>query len=168
MKSSSRLARILSQPPASPTIHTVYSGTQNGGIVFDARSPSPAVSLGSMMTPMMSGLIPVPSNSPHELHLNGFSRSPLNLMAGGSVGGGSENGDPVAVFLGINGPATKKRKSEGSGSASKQSSVSTASTSNGQVEEHGQFACDQCEKSFNKQSSLARHKYEHSGKLDNS
>ncbi|KAI4459768.1 histone h4 transcription factor-related [Holotrichia oblita] len=27
----------------------------------------------------------------------------------------------------------------------------------------GQFSCDQCDKSFSKQSSLARHKYEHSG-----
>lgn len=30
-------------------------------------------------------------------------------------------------------------------------------------EGEGQFICDQCEKAFNKQSSLARHKYEHSG-----
>ena len=27
----------------------------------------------------------------------------------------------------------------------------------------GMYACDQCDKMFNKQSSLARHKYEHSG-----
>lgn len=159
LKTSSRLASILSQPPASPTtIHTVYSGTQNGGIVFDARTPSPAVSLGSIMTPMLSGLIPVPSNSPHDLHLNGFPRS---LAAGGS--GGSENGD--LAFLGLNGPPAKKRKSDGAGSTPKQSSGSIGSASNGQGEEHGQFACDQCEKSFNKQSSLARHKYEHSGAL---
>lgn len=30
-------------------------------------------------------------------------------------------------------------------------------------EELGMYACDQCDKQFNKQSSLARHKYEHSG-----
>lgn len=28
----------------------------------------------------------------------------------------------------------------------------------------GMYACDQCDKMFSKQSSLARHKYEHSGK----
>ncbi|XP_018328543.1 zinc finger protein 1 isoform X2 [Agrilus planipennis] len=33
--------------------------------------------------------------------------------------------------------------------------------SGGEVE--GQFSCDQCDKAFSKQSSLARHKYEHSG-----
>lgn len=30
-------------------------------------------------------------------------------------------------------------------------------------EGEGQFVCDECDKAFNKQSSLARHKYEHSG-----
>ena len=30
----------------------------------------------------------------------------------------------------------------------------------------GLFTCDQCDKTFSKQSSLARHKYEHSGTLD--
>lgn len=30
----------------------------------------------------------------------------------------------------------------------------------------GQFICDECDKAFNKQSSLARHKYEHSGKFN--
>ncbi|KAJ8943948.1 hypothetical protein NQ318_016106 [Aromia moschata] len=34
---------------------------------------------------------------------------------------------------------------------------------NQDVEVEGQFTCDQCDKSFSKQSSLARHKYEHSG-----
>lgn len=32
------------------------------------------------------------------------------------------------------------------------------------LDEEGVYACDQCEKTFGKQSSLARHKYEHSGK----
>lgn len=32
------------------------------------------------------------------------------------------------------------------------------------LDEEGLYACDQCDKMFGKQSSLARHKYEHSGK----
>lgn len=36
--------------------------------------------------------------------------------------------------------------------------------SNHDSEVEGQFSCDQCDKAFSKQSSLARHKYEHSGK----
>jgi len=31
---------------------------------------------------------------------------------------------------------------------------------------HDLYACDQCDKMFGKQSSLARHKYEHSGMTD--
>ncbi len=31
--------------------------------------------------------------------------------------------------------------------------------------EEGMYACDQCDKLFRKQSSLARHKYEHSGRF---
>ncbi|XP_023012553.2 zinc finger protein 1 isoform X2 [Leptinotarsa decemlineata] len=34
---------------------------------------------------------------------------------------------------------------------------------NQDIEIEGQFTCDQCDKAFSKQSSLARHKYEHSG-----
>ncbi|XP_049820641.1 zinc finger protein 1 isoform X3 [Aethina tumida] len=34
---------------------------------------------------------------------------------------------------------------------------------NQETEVEGQFSCDQCDKAFSKQSSLARHKYEHSG-----
>lgn len=33
------------------------------------------------------------------------------------------------------------------------------------TEEEGLYACDQCDKMFGKQSSLARHKYEHSGQF---
>lgn len=33
-------------------------------------------------------------------------------------------------------------------------------------EGEGQFICDECDKAFNKQSSLARHKYEHSGEYN--
>lgn len=35
----------------------------------------------------------------------------------------------------------------------------------GPEEVEGQYTCDQCDKGFSKQSSLARHKYEHSGEF---
>lgn len=38
--------------------------------------------------------------------------------------------------------------------------------SNQEQEVEGQFCCNQCDKTFSKQSSLARHKYEHSGKFN--
>lgn len=34
------------------------------------------------------------------------------------------------------------------------------------TDEEGLYACDQCDKMFGKQSSLARHKYEHSGRSE--
>ncbi|XP_049272156.1 zinc finger E-box-binding homeobox 1 isoform X2 [Rhipicephalus sanguineus] len=46
-------------------------------------------------------------------------------------------------------PGSKKRKLSAKG--------------DGNAEDGCTFCCDQCEKTFNKQSSLARHKYEHSG-----
>lgn len=46
-------------------------------------------------------------------------------------------------------PGSKKRKLSAKG--------------DGTSDDAGNFCCDQCEKTFNKQSSLARHKYEHSG-----
>lgn len=40
---------------------------------------------------------------------------------------------------------------------------STANTGKEQPDAEGQYVCDQCDKAFNKHSSLQRHKYEHSG-----
>lgn len=42
---------------------------------------------------------------------------------------------------------------------------SLLTTTSPETEVEGQFICDQCDKAFSKQSSLARHKYEHSGKI---
>lgn len=35
-----------------------------------------------------------------------------------------------------------------------------------ETEQEGIYFCNQCDKTFSKHSSLARHKYEHSGKLN--
>lgn len=42
--------------------------------------------------------------------------------------------------------------------------LTATSTASPETEIEGQFICDQCDKAFSKQSSLARHKYEHSGR----
>lgn len=42
-------------------------------------------------------------------------------------------------------------------------SLGSPTLSNQEGEIEGQYSCDQCDKAFSKQSSLARHKYEHSG-----
>ncbi|XP_035714525.1 zinc finger protein 1 isoform X3 [Folsomia candida] len=139
--SSSRLAKILSQPPAPSSSPLLFSNNALSN-----------------------------SNSP-GINTNGFnnhSNSPLNLIASG------ENVNGLSLVDVRSHPAfaqtpTKKRKSNGVSKTNGNgvNSSSTNSTTNSGIgsmpDEHGQFACDQCEKSFNKQSSLARHKYEHSG-----
>jgi len=55
-------------------------------------------------------------------------------------------------------PARKKRRSW------KQHKVDAVELC-GTEHHHDMYACDQCDKMFGKQSSLARHKYEHSGEL---
>ena len=78
------------------------------------------------------------------------------------------NGHPVFLGLGGGGNPAKKRKvTNGGKTAAVTTNNNNSGNVNGQIsaDEQGQFACDQCEKTFNKQSSLARHKYEHSGKV---
>lgn len=183
--SNSRLARILSQPPASPShLNSVYHHrgiSQNGGTVF-ARTPSPAVSSLAMIPSMLSSLIPVPSSSASPLEAsshptselnNGVSsgQSPQSLVAGSSS---SENGESLSAFLAL-GTAPRRKRGQLKNKNSSSNNNNNSSSSNGNnnnngdnnntsMDESGQFSCDQCEKTFNKQSSLARHKYEHSGK----
>lgn len=74
------------------------------------------------------------------------------------------NGSSSAGAVGsIDSPARKKRRSW------KQHRVDALDVSyvgvgvTGLRRSHDLYACDQCDKMFGKQSSLARHKYEHSG-----
>jgi hypothetical protein len=63
-----------------------------------------------------------------------------------------ENEEEGICYKDENGPTAKKRR------------VQNAEVNCGQKDEStGQYICNLCDKSFNKQSSLTRHKYEHSG-----
>lgn len=53
---------------------------------------------------------------------------------------------------------------EGRGGGGGSNSLSSGQNSPLDQNQEGNFTCDQCDKTFSKQSSLARHKYEHSGK----
>jgi len=193
---NSRLAKILSQPPApaSPGSHSLFhqqflgngshgshshhNGSSTAGGGSSRTTPSPSVSFSPIVnTNMLSGLIPVvvpPSNntsrspSVADFNLNGFHHSsPINLISS------ENNNDLQHHFLGGIGSGngtgasnpSKKRKgsslSKTNGNSSNNNGTTSASSMQG--DEQGQYACNQCEKSFNKQSSLARHKYEHSG-----
>lgn len=56
--------------------------------------------------------------------------------------------------------ASPSKEGRGGGS----NSLSSGQNSPLDQNQEGNFTCDQCDKTFSKQSSLARHKYEHSGK----
>uniref|UniRef100_A0A0N5A767 Zinc finger E-box-binding homeobox protein zag-1 n=1 Tax=Parastrongyloides trichosuri TaxID=131310 RepID=A0A0N5A767_PARTI len=71
----------------------------------------------------------------------------------------SDSGSSVEDFnLNASDSAKKFSRSSVNGNSNNNNSKSMKSNEDG-----GLFACDQCEKTFGKQSSLARHKYEHSG-----
>lgn len=151
LSNSSRLARILSQPVSSPSI---FNGRRSDGSInesTDTRTPSPA-SLGPIVTPLLSSLLP-PSSSPSDFGLNCANSSPMSLLTNST--GSNENSPSIATK---GGRYSRKRKVTSATKPTVQVSSAT------QGEETGQFSCDQCDKQFNKQSSLARHKYEHSGK----
>ena len=87
----------------------------------------------------------------------------------GGVGGGNQEDHHPLMMIDEDGSAPNKRHklSPALSSSGVKGMVAGVGVGvpglDGEVE--GQFICDQCDKAFSKQSSLARHKYEHSGKL---
>ncbi|XP_075231805.1 Zn finger homeodomain 1 [Lycorma delicatula] len=134
MDSSSRLARILTQPAlrlangaSFPIDRFIYSNPE----LTASRSPLPAIAL----------------------HHNGSSSPGAEKQRSWKQGflDGSELTD----------------EAEESGCPSQDpddlSTTAKRPPKSSDLEPEGQFTCAQCDKAFSKQSSLARHKYEHSG-----
>lgn len=81
----------------------------------------------------------------------------------GCGGGGNQETDHALMIMDEDGPLPNKRhKLSPALNKALLTNVGGVAGLDGEVE--GQFICDQCDKAFSKQSSLARHKYEHSGK----
>ncbi|EJD75319.1 ZAG-1 protein [Loa loa] len=109
-------------------------------------------------------------------HSEGESNSDAGLLDDNSAAALSSSIWPSSVFmsqysmLGINGLAGLQKVLEQSDDNDDNASDISSSEKRHRLnwkphrtDEEGLYACDQCDKMFGKQSSLARHKYEHSG-----
>ncbi|RZF48456.1 hypothetical protein LSTR_LSTR007941 [Laodelphax striatellus] len=135
---SSRLARILTQPAA---VRLAAAAAANG-------MPAAGMPIDRFLY----------SNPDFQL-----SRSPLPAIAlhhNGSTSPGAEKRgwkqqDPDEMTS----STTTTLSSSGAGAGGKRKAPNQESA----AEQEGQFTCDLCDKAFSKHSSLARHRYEHSG-----
>lgn len=148
------LSTKKSSPSASPKPASVYSDS-------DADSTSLAISYKS------ESRTPTPTPTPTPTALNNNIAETKEVSGGSLAVAGlpsmiSEHCKLAQILHGAKlgfypdhaEPGEKRPRDDDSGDESRKRR---------RDEEGGVFQCDQCDKSFNKQSSLARHKYEHSG-----
>ncbi|GFG33359.1 hypothetical protein Cfor_09990, partial [Coptotermes formosanus] len=136
------LATVPGFPPASlvPSSQPSHLQTMNVGH-YSTTSPPLCPSSGTEQPLDLST-----KKTQHSL-ASSPSSSPLRPT---SAAAHSDSGEDVGCAMNLS------RKS-----SSSRSPTPNITGLDGEVE--GQFICDQCDKAFSKQSSLARHKYEHSG-----
>ncbi|XP_022189022.2 zinc finger protein 1 isoform X2 [Nilaparvata lugens] len=153
---SSRLARILTQPAA---VRLANGTGMPAGLPIDrflysnpdfqlSRSPLPAIALhhnGSTS----------PGAEKRGWKLQGF-------LDGSELTDEAEESGCLSQDPDDTTGTTRHDMSSGGGTAAgaKRKSSNVDSTP---AEQEGQFTCDQCDRAFSKHSSLARHRYEHSG-----
>nr|XP_045602257.1 zinc finger E-box-binding homeobox protein zag-1-like isoform X2 [Procambarus clarkii] len=144
------LSTKKSSPSASPKPASVYSDS-------DADSTSLAISYKSeSRTPTPNSLN---NNIAEQKESSGLTMTGLPTMISeqhcklAQILHGAKLGLP-ALYPDHMDSSEKRPRDDDSGDESRKRR---------REEEGGIFQCDQCDKSFNKQSSLARHKYEHSG-----
>ncbi|CAG9534140.1 unnamed protein product [Cercopithifilaria johnstoni] len=119
---------------------------------------------------------PTVLSSASRSHSEGESNSEVGLLDDNSAAALSSSIWPSSVFmsqysmLGINGLANLQKVLEQSDDNDDNASDISLGDKRHRLnwkshrtDEEGLYACDQCDKMFGKQSSLARHKYEHSG-----
>ncbi|KAJ9585913.1 hypothetical protein L9F63_020447, partial [Diploptera punctata] len=168
----SRLARILAQPPV-PTSHRIVAGLTNGTNGTVGLVPMERLMYGGDLVSSRSPL-PIFGLQHHLENGRACSSSPSSdkrswkqYLDGGDTTDEADDSGCGGVGGDEDGPLPNKRhklspalSSSGVGAKAVMTGVGVAGL-DGEVE--GQFICDQCDKAFSKQSSLARHKYEHSG-----
>lgn len=154
----------------TPFLHVPYHQGSNSSMDAPHRSPSPIDVKSSRLAQILAqphklglGLVPMerlmqfgPPDLPslQQMIRNRMSNISPNSDKRSSCWG--ENGD-----LNVDDDDSNSKRAKMSSLHMMTKSLGSPSTQDGESE--GQFACDQCDKSFAKQSSLARHKYEHSG-----
>ena len=159
---------------------TLIAGEEcrNSGPASDAPSPQGSTFSGTSengATPMTAGELPLdlsgrgssPSSSPRSV-------SNFDLGIGIATSNAASLFDSRRHLLSLAPSHTGSGQPSLAGLASlqefyrlqqaKDSSPSNSAGSPGTGEEEGSFACEKCDKTFTKRSSLSRHKYEHSGK----
>ncbi|XP_066994900.2 zinc finger protein 1 [Anabrus simplex] len=172
MSTGSRLARILAQPPVAS--HRLVAGLTNGTNGGVGLVPMDRLMYGADMHASHSPM-PMFALAHHE---NGraCSSSPSSDKRSwkqGYVDGGDTTDEADdSVIGGVSHDMDHAMGDDDATSPSKRHKLALAlAISKGALpplpgldgEPEGQFICDQCDKAFSKQSSLARHKYEHSG-----
>ncbi|GLH08131.1 Zinc finger protein 1 [Gryllus bimaculatus] len=168
----SRLARILAQPPVTPHHRLVAAGLANGagvGLVpverlmynpelHPAHSPMPVFGLAHQENGRACSSSPgSDKRSWKQGYIDGGDTTDEADDSG--CGGVSQDMDHIMGDDETNPP--NKRHKLSLALASGKGVLPALPSLDGEPE--GQYTCDQCDKAFSKQSSLARHKYEHSG-----
>ncbi|PNF44128.1 hypothetical protein B7P43_G03183 [Cryptotermes secundus] len=175
----SKLARILAQPPVTAS-HRMVSGLTNGingstvglapverlmyraDLHVTSRSPLPLFNQQHLENGRACSSSPSSDKrSWKQGHLDGGDTTD-EADDSGCVGGGNQEIDHALLMMDEDGSSPNKRHKL-SPALNKGLLTGFGGITGLDGEGEGQFICDQCDKAFSKQSSLARHKYEHSG-----
>ncbi|KDR08134.1 hypothetical protein L798_01658, partial [Zootermopsis nevadensis] len=141
--SNALLTAPFRQLPPFQQPHYPHSSCSSSSVADFRRTPSPMSSINL------------------QQHIEGLSNGIPNGNDSGCGGGGNQEIDHALMIMDEDGSSPTKRHKLSPALSKGLVQGGGVTGLDGEVE--GQFICDQCDKAFSKQSSLARHKYEHSG-----